>query len=445
MKKYSPLILLVALASSVAFLSACEPPYEGEIVTYYARSWEGWADEWLDEKAKEFNDLDLGIRVNVKHFDDSTYFDAVTSARENNRAPDIYLATYSQVLNEGVYGGYCEPIEGLISEEVIADINESIIPMISSKGKIYAYPILTELGTMLYYRKSMLTAAGVTKAPATWADMLTACAKIKPTLKKGQYCLGLCKDTSTGWTNWAVEYNTSGHLALNDRWDTCLVDCPEYREIAGYYWDLYKDGYCPDGNLASYSGMIDPLATDKAAMVITGSWAIGTIVNDYVDIMDDIGVTQIATKTGSTELCTSTIGGFTAMISSTSKHKEAAAKVIEYLHATPEVAGTYFEKGGFCKGMPSNAVAAWAAEHVTDQYQKFYDAVTQVSEHAIPEPRFSWEITGHLSIYYQTVMTNSKKTLKTKEEYIEAAMTNCLKSINTTMSAPTYETNPELD
>ena len=438
-------ITILALTTMVFSLASCEKPYTGETVTYYARSWEGWADEWLDAKAKEFNDLDLGIRVKIKHFDDSTYFDAVTSARENGRAPDIYLATYSQVLNEGVYPGFCAPLEGLMSEEVLADINESIIPMISSKGKIYAYPILTELGTMLFYRKSMLQKAGVSKVPSTWDEMIDACSKIKPTLKKVQYCLGLCKDTSTGWTNWAVEYNTSGHLALNDKWDKCLVDCPEYREIAGYYWDLYKDGYCPDGNLDSYAGMINALATDKAAMVITGSWAIGTIVNDYVDIMDDIGAAPIATKTGDTNLCSSTIGGFTAMISASSEHKEAAAKVIEYLHATPEVAGTYFQAGGFCKGVPSNKVKQWCDEHVTEQYKAYYDAVNLVNEHAIPEPRFSWEVTCTLSIFYQTVMTNSKKTVKTKEQYIEDAMKNCLKSIDNIMKAPTYETNPEIN
>lgn len=436
--------LLIPFATMVISLVGCEAPFNGETVTYYARSWEGWADEWLDAKAKEFNDTHDDIRVKIKHFDDSTYFDATASARENNRAPDIYLATYSQVLNEGVYPGFCEPLEGLMSDEVLADIDESIIPMISSKGKIYAYPILTELGTMLYYRKSMLAKAGVTKVPSTWAEMLEACSLIKPTLKKVQYCLGLCKDTSTGWTNWSVEYNTSGHLALNDKWDKCLVDCPEYREIAGYYWDLYKNGYCPDGNLESYAGMINALANDKAAMVISGSWAIGTIVNDYPDIMSDIGAAPIATKTGDDSLCTSTIGGFTAMISSSSKHKEAAAKVIEFLHATPEIAGTYFEAGGFCKGVPSKAVKQWCDEHVTDKYREYYDVVNQVNEHAIPEPRFSWEITCHLSIYYQTVMTNSKKTAKTKEEYIEAAMANCLKSIDATMKSPTYETNPEL-
>lgn len=444
MKKSGLLVLLVALGLAIPGITSCEPAYDGEIVTYYARSWEGWADEWLDAKAKEFNALDLGIRVDVKHFDDSTYFDAVTSARENGRAPDIYLATYSQVLNEGVYPGFCTPLEGLMDQEVLDDIDENIIPMISSKGKIYAYPILTELGTMLFYRKSMLEKAGITEVPKTWDQMLAACEKVKPTLKKGQYCFGLCKDTSTGWTNWAVEYNTSGHLALNDKWDKCLIDCPEYREIAGYYWDLYKDGYAPEGNLESYSGMINALCTDKCAFTITGSWAIGTIVNDYKELKDDIGVALIPTKTGDETKCTSTIGGFTAMISETSQHKEAAAKVIKYLHADPEVAGTYFEKGGFCKGMPSKAVAQWAGEHVTSEYQVYYDAVSKVSEHAIPEPRFSWELTCHLSIYYQTVMTNSKKTAKTKEQYIESAMQNCLKSFKTTMSSPTYETNPEM-
>lgn len=61
------------------------------------------------------------------------------------------------------------------------DLNNYLEPAVNTakyRDKLYAVPVYSD-GGMLYYRKDLLDAAGVTAPPKTWSELLTACQKVK--------------------------------------------------------------------------------------------------------------------------------------------------------------------------------------------------------------------------------------------------------------------------
>ena len=52
------------------------------------------------ELVNDFNaDLTDGIQVSVNFFTQANYATALTTSRENGRAPDLYMATYAELYN----------------------------------------------------------------------------------------------------------------------------------------------------------------------------------------------------------------------------------------------------------------------------------------------------------------------------------------------------------
>jgi len=113
-------------------------------------------------------------------------------------------------------------------------------------NKLYAFPSTSD-GALLYYRKDLLDAAGL-KVPTTWADMKTACAKIKttnPTID----CYGGQFQKYEGLTcNFAEMVNSAGGAFLAaDGTPTVNTD----KAVAGVQWavDAFKDGTIPKAAL----------------------------------------------------------------------------------------------------------------------------------------------------------------------------------------------------
>lgn len=444
--------ILLALVS--VGLTSCgknddEPEAGATTVTFYANSFETWSNEHLQNLAKEFNkDKTDGIQLDLKIFSDA-YDDALTSARENGAAPDIFMISYNNLYNNAIKPGYAAPLDELMGADNISDILDNVKSTISYKNQVYAWPLMLEPSSMFYYRKSYFQKAGITEAPTTWAQLWEDCAKLKPTLDKGQYCLGIQTGVALGWATWGMQQNTCGHLAVNDKWDKCLVDEQGYRDLDGFFYDAYANGYVPTGDISGsgYNALIAPLCEDKLAMTFTGSWGIGTIKNDYPDLVSDVGCAMIPTLSGDASKCSATNGGWNVCISKSSTHQDLAAKVIKALYADTATASQYFDLAGYCKAAPTKSLQAYLAQHSDTTYKDYLSAVSAVSKNAIFEPHYSWDISVAVETMFETmgIKADSSKDTAYKNSTIESAMSTCLDSINKIMTSSTYVTNPDYE
>jgi len=420
------------------------------VITMYAQSFEDWSNSHLAKMKKQFNSIkDDGIQLDIKLFEDSVYSDALTSARENNASPDIFMISYGNIYHDLIIPNYGEPLDDLMGKSAIDDILPNVKDMVSYKGKVYAYPQLVEPSTLFFYRKSMFAKAGVTSAPSTWTDLLSACSKVLPTLRKGQYCLGLPIGTALGWATYGMQINATGGLAVNEKWDKCLVDSQGYRDLNGFFYDVYAGGYCPAGNVSpkGYTDIVEGLCEDKLAMTLAGSWSIAEIVNDYPDVLSDIGIGMIPTATGDASKCSATNGGWTYAISSGSKNKEKAATVLKWLLSdNAERTADFFKAACYSKAAVTKSVQTYLSANVTDEYKDMLKIVNEVSSLAQAEPKYLWGISTAVGAMFETmaVKCDPAKGATFRTSTINNAISTATQTINSLISASDYQTNPYL-
>ncbi|WP_438848505.1 ABC transporter substrate-binding protein [Anaerocaecibacter muris] len=440
MKKLLSLLCATALlGSTVPVMVGCgndEYYEEGATeIVIYLQDFEEWENNHTKQMINEFNSImDDGIQLVPRFFQDEAYPDALSSARENGKAPDIFVCSYGNLYGTVVSKNHAAPLNDLLDQAYFDDIVDSVKPMVTFGDNIYAYPQLTEPSAMLFYRKSVLSKAGVTEAPKSWADLLDVCGKVKPVLKKGQYTLGLPINSALGWATYGLQYNASGNLVLNDEWTECLVDTEGYRELCGLWYDLYAGGYVPAGNVSArgYNDIIEGLCQDKLAMTFAGSWSMATIVNSYGHLKDDIGYIALPTLSGNTGETTASNGGWTYCISSTSKNKEKAARVLEYLFCEDAArTARYFEAASYSKIAVNKKVQQHLTENVKDGFADWLQTVNAVAATAIPEPTYAWDISLSVSsmLEYMALNTNANKA-----KIIEEQISFCKEKIERLMT-----------
>lgn len=422
------------------------------VITMYLRDFEDWSNEYMTKRAKEFNsNLEDGIQLVVKFFEDEAYTDAFKVAKENNQAPDIFMCSYGNIYHDVVETHDGIPLNGVIKQDYLDDISNNIKPLITYGGNIYGYPQLSEPSSLFFYRKSMLQAAGVSKAPTTWDELLDACSKIKPTLKRGQYCVGVPIGQALSWSTYGLQYNMTGGLALNDDWTESRVAAqPGFKEIAGLWYDLYGNGYVPNGAISpkgSYNDIIEGMMMSKVAMTFAGSWSIAEIMHTYSDLASDVGMGVIPTKDGDTSKVTASNGGWTYCISSQSddEHKQKAAKVIEWFFAeNPERTAGFFETAYYSKAAVTESVKTYINQHVKDELKEWTNIINDVASKAISEATYPWSISVAVGTIFEEsgLNANISKGASYKESTITAAVNKAETSINQIIHSSSWEGKP---
>lgn len=416
MKKLAGIILSLILLLNMSLMVGCNkknyPKEKGATeIMFYAQDFEDWSNDHLYDMVKEFNsNLEDGIQITMIMYEDAEYTQALKSARDGGYSPEIFMVSYGNLAGE-IKKGYPAPLNDLMPKSALDDIIDYVKEMVCYDDVIYGYPQLTEPSSMLFYRKDMLSTAGVTKDPALWdwQDLISACEKIKPTLKKNQYTIGLPTGLALAWSTIGLQYNTAGHLALNDNWDDCAFTDTinkstegyasenEYANVARLWWDLYGGGYVPAGNVSptGYNDIIEGVCDNKIAMTVAGSWSVAEIMNTYPDYIDKIGIAPLPTKTGNKDGATATNGGWTYAISNNASQdkKEKSAKFINWLLAeNPQRTASYFEAAHYSKAAVTKSVNNYIEQNAGDTNLDWRNVINDVAAKAISEPLYSFDV-----------------------------------------------------
>lgn len=427
MKKILSVILICVLsAAALTVIAACYheewPVEEGaEVITVYLREFEDWSNNYTISAIRRFNEnLNDGIQVEYTLLLADQYEDKVRGDREAGKAPDVYLVSYGNLLTE-VDNSNLLALDDVISAKMQEDISDNAMDYVRMRNHLYAVPFCFEPSMMLFYCKSALDKAGVSKIPTSYEEMLAACAKIKPTLSKSQYVIGVPHGLPNGWANIGQFYNAcGGKLPISDNWDRSLVEENRegYKAFLDYYTQFYTLGYTSAGDTAGgYNEIIREVCEGRMAMTFAGSYAVSTIYDEYPETVDDIGLARIPTRDGTNDIASTTNGGWSYVLDAATAsrkgadgrtHAELAAKFLEFLLTDPVVATEYFEKANYCKfaGYDSviNAIASKA------QSNKYYSVVAAAASNAIPTPLYNFDITKKCADMIEEIAYNGKKT-----------------------------------
>src|ERR1700719_5280866 len=239
-----------------------------------------------------FEKQNPGIKVKFATYTEG----ALRAAIEKN------VSTHSNSFNVIMIGPYETPLFAKngwltnLSTQYIAsdpsydasDLLPSISKALSYKGDLYAAPFYGE-SSMLYYRKDMFAAAGLTMpAHPTWAQVQAFAAKLNVPGKQS----GICLRGLAGWgDNMAAldtVVNTFGGEWFDMNWKPQLTS-PAFTAAANFYVNLIRKYGEPGASSDSFNQLLTLYGQSKCAMWYDATVAATSIATTFPSVAANTG------------------------------------------------------------------------------------------------------------------------------------------------------------
>lgn len=391
---------------------------EAVTITFWHRTFTPVENEWYANIVQQFNDAQDRITVENTEVPADAWDQRLVAAQAAGNAPDVY--THSGSIQDAVNEQQLHELNDIVGVDKLDEIIDAAQPVSQIDGTYYAFPLLLEPQTVLFWNKEMFEAAGLDPEtpPTTWDELFEFCEQIKPTLASGQYCIAPAQDAGTfAWSTVGQQYNFSGHTALTDDWTSADVENPEYTALVEAYKTLWDNDYMPKQALAAYVEGSD-FGQEKVAMKVSGSWMMSEIGSDYPDVLDKTGVAPFVTAEGSDRTAT-TLGNFKWVVDAKTQHAEAAGEFLAWcLAGDPENLVPFFVDTQFTKVPVRDSVQEAVAATAGAAEAPWSDVVvSDIAPDAIPEPTYPWDV----SLAVGTAMEAGMKSASSVEEALATA------------------------
>ena len=212
------------------------------------------------------------------------------------------VSTHSNAFNVIMIGPYETPLfakNGWLTDLTSSYINNdpsydasdllpSISKALSYKSDLYAVPFYGE-SSMLYYRKDMFQAAGLTMPQhPTWAQVQSFAAKLNVPGKQS----GICLRGLAGWgDNMAAldtVVNTFGGEWFNMNWQPQLTS-PAFEAATNFYVNLIRQYGEPGASSDSFNQLLTLYGQGKCAMWYDATVAATSIATTYPQVAANTG------------------------------------------------------------------------------------------------------------------------------------------------------------
>ena len=246
----------------------------------------------IEKLTPQFEKLNPGIKVVYDTLNENNErslieTDITTHANEFNA---VMISNYETPI--WAKNGWLVDLTPALTADKSYDISDLLKPIASSlsyKGALYGVPFYGE-SSMLYYRKDLLKAAGVTMPlHPTWKQVAAIAAKVNDPSKG---IAGICLRGENGWgENLAAldtVINTAGGSWFNDKWQPQLSSPADTAAIKFYVNLVRKDGE-PGASNDGFTECETAYGEGKAAMWYDATVAAGLISTTYPKIAAHTG------------------------------------------------------------------------------------------------------------------------------------------------------------
>ncbi|PPK66365.1 ABC transporter substrate-binding protein [Actinokineospora auranticolor] len=195
-------------------------------------------------------------------------------------------------------------------------------------NRLYAVPTNSD-GGLLYYRKDLLDAAGLTP-PKTWAELSAACAKVLPA-NPGTSCYAGQFEKYEGLTvNFSEAVNSAGGAVVGPDGKPTL-DTEAARKGLEFLVNGVKSGEIP-GKARTFKEEEGRRAFQAGELVFHRQWPYQYLKAAATDGSSAVaGKFAVAPLPGLTGPGSSTLGGHNLAVSAFAKNKKTALEFIKYL------------------------------------------------------------------------------------------------------------------
>jgi len=221
-----------------------------------------------------------------------------------------------------------------IPEDKVPDLGKLIPATVETakyRDKLYGVP-LTSDGGLLYYRKDLLTKAGVAQPPGTWDELLADCQKVRALPEaKGMNCYAGQFEKYEGLTvNFSEAINSAGGVVV-DKDGKPNVNTPEALAGLEELTNGFKTGAIPKAAI-TYKEEESRRAFQEGKLLFLRNWpyvyAKASATDGSSKVAGKFGVAPLPGKSGPG---VSSLGGHDYAISAFAKNKATAIDFINFM------------------------------------------------------------------------------------------------------------------
>src|SRR5256714_828215 len=201
-------------------------------------------------------------------------------------------------------------------------------------NKLYAAPYLTD-GGMLYYRKDLLDAAGISSPPKTWDEMSADCKKVQAA-NAGIGCYAGQFEKYEGLTvNFSEAVDSAGGTVVDDSGKP-TVDSDAAKKGLNFLVDGFKSGVIPKDAI-TYKEEEGRRAFQDGKLIFHRQWPYQYKLASATDGSSKVaGKFAVGPLPGLDGVGKSSLGGHNLAISKFAKNKGSALAFIQFLTSEPE-------------------------------------------------------------------------------------------------------------
>jgi multiple sugar transport system substrate-binding protein len=368
---------------------------------------------------------DTGIDVKVQLVGWDVQLDRIRNAAVSGEGPDVTQAGTTQVPFFAALDGFedlSDRVGDIGGEDAYAPGIWQTTQVTGREGT-YGVPWFTE-ARAIYYRKDLLEKAGIDPETAftDWDALRSTLKKLKDSGavdNKDTYAFGSPGKQAFDLVHHVMPFVwDAGGAELNEGATASTIDSPEAQEGVRFIADLIPDGlFDPTALEKDGQKVEDSFKGGRLAVWIGGPWVLATIPRKDDDTWvpearDNVGVAPM--PAGPSGKAFTFVGGSNLMMFKTSKNKDAAWQLIEFL-SRDDTQTAYADLMGM---FPARLAPQKKAGEKDANYASFYQAIQDGRTYA-PIPQW-----GQVETAYRTRFGNilDMAAGHGKEDYSEDAV-----------------------
>lgn len=285
--------------------------------------------------ADDFMAANPDIRIEFLGTPMNDIYAQLTTMATGGELPDVFTNS-PEFSSQAQDLGIVEPLDELLGQEYVAGFEEQVLAQARLDDGLQFAPFFT-IPTGLLYRTDLFEEAGL-EPPTTWEEFREAARQLTVDEDEDgtpeRYGFAMVgSNNGSGGSRFVPIMRTFGAQELRQEGDAWVTDFESPEAVAAFelYGELVNtDQVVPPGPFqTSYGEAVALLASDKAAMMVTGPHSIGAIEAQNPDLEGKLAGAPLPAAPG--QQPASALGMLGFSISNQSEHQEAAVEYLQFL------------------------------------------------------------------------------------------------------------------
>jgi len=252
------------------------------IIKFVAAEYSTSTKPYLEQLVKDFHAEHPSIHVELQVINWDILESAFNIMISQNDPPDLLNTNgYAHYVDKGLLN----PMDELVSPELMLNFYPHFISMDEIAGTQYAIPYVASIREM-YYNKDLLVEAGIEKPPSTWSELEEAARAIRDKGKADGFGIDFTDNEIWAYLTYFF-YGAGGGWKKDGRW---LINSDENVEALTFLKRLYDEGLTDaEPSVTTRDEKHRILGNGKLGLMISGNYFTSVVPREFPGLKWGIG------------------------------------------------------------------------------------------------------------------------------------------------------------